>query len=993
MKRLTAVLVPGLVFCGALAHGQQRPPLSAKVSNLPLSFEANVGQAGAQTGSDVHFIARSGANVLHFTPDGVALGQGIRIRFEKSATPTGEERLPGRVNYLIGRDPAKWHTNVPTFAKVRYRNVYPGIDIVYYGNNRQLEYDFIVAPGADPTAIRMHLDGATPLRVASNGDLTAGPITLRKPAVFQEANGTRTSISGDFALAAGGAVEFRVGPYDRTKPLVIDPVLVFSTYLGGSATDVANAMAVDASGNVYLAGGTISPDFPVTSGVFQSKLNSAPGFGAAFVSKLNAAGTALIYSTYVGGTGGESAYGLAVDAAGDAYFVGQTASKDFPATAGAFQTAIIGSRDSFVAKLNPTGTALLYATYLGGTTTTYECCDGASAVAVDAAGNAYVTGDTYATGFPVTPGAPQTKLASGLAENAFVTKLNPTGTALVYSTLLGGSGQGSFSIGPAVFDGDFGTAIAVDAAGNAYVTGVAYSTNFPVTAGAFQSTNKAATTQGVVSSIPGFNAFLTKINPAGTAFVFSTYLGGSGVTFPNGPSGTSMVILGDRANALAVDGAGNIYIAGVAYSADFPTTTGAYQTKLQASQPVAAGNFGLIGSNAFVAKMNAAGNALLFSTFLGGSGTDRANAMAIDAAGNVYLAGSTTSTDFPVMAGALQSVNKAAVTNKASSGFLAELNPAGAALLYSTYFGGSGIATANQSLGDAAYSLALDSSANVYIVGSAYSSDFPTTQGALQTNNAAAAKGGTNAFVAKFNLTAASGGAPSVRPNFGVVDGASYKSTLAAGELATLFGYNLGVTTASASGTPLGTSLGGTQVMIGGIAAPLLYVSPSQINLQVPWEVSGPARPSIVVTTPSGATPAAASPTWSAAAPAIFAANSSGVGQGAVIATTGQIAAPGTPATRGQYVMIFCTGLGAVSNQPATGVAATASMLSNTTLTPTVTIGGVLTTTNFSGLAPGFVGLYQVNALVPTTISAGSAVSVSMSVNGVSSNTVTIAVQ
>jgi hypothetical protein len=333
------------------------------------------------------------------------------------ALPSAEDELPGKINYLIGNDPAQWHTGVPTFSKVRYRNVYWGVDLVYYGNQRQLEYDFLVAPGADPQSIRIEFEGVSQLQVTPDGDLVAttsgGAVKLHKPVVYQEAEGGRKLVAGSFAVDGGRTVGFRLGTYDRRKPLVIDPVLVFSTFLGGSVGDVANAIATDASGNVYVAGGTQSLDFPVTTGALQGAPKGASTAGSAFVSKLNPQGTALIYSTYLGGTGGDAANGLAVDSAGDAYVVGQTGSTDFPVTAGAFQTTTAGGRTSFVAKLNAAGSGLVYATYLGGPgAVSYLSFDAAAAVAIDSAGNAYVAGTTYAPGFPVTPGAVQTKLRS-----------------------------------------------------------------------------------------------------------------------------------------------------------------------------------------------------------------------------------------------------------------------------------------------------------------------------------------------------------------------------------------------------------------------------------------------------------------------------------------------------------------------------------------------------------------------------------------------------
>jgi uncharacterized protein (TIGR03437 family) len=981
-----------VIFC-ALSYGKPSRPLGAGYANLPLSFERNAGQADP----DVLFLARSSAGAIHLTADGIVLqlhGRSrsttvkMALKGSTRALPTGEDELPGTVNYLIGNNPAHWHTGLPTFSKVRYRDVYRGVDLTYYGNQRQLEYDFVVAPAADPQSIRMQFEGLSHLRVIPDGDLVAttsnGAVTLHKPVVYQDAAGARKLVTDSFAITAGRTVGFRLGAYDRQKPLVIDPVLVFSTFLGGSVTDIANAITTDASGNVYVAGGTESPDFPVTTGAIPIT------GGSVFVSKINPQGTALIFSTYVGGTGGDAAYGLAVDSAGEAYIVGKTGSMDFPVTAGALQTTIAGGETSFVAKLNAAGSGLEYATYLGGQSVGYLCCDAAAAVAIDTAGNAYVAGVTYDYSFPVTPGALQTKIGSGLASSAYVAKLNPSGTALVYATYLGGSGQGQFSIGPAVIYGDGATALAVDGAGNAYVAGYAYSLDFPVTPDAFQTTNKAGTTAGPDSSSPGYNAFVSKINPSGSALVFSTYLGGNGVTTPDGVDGSEK-ILGDWANAISVDSAGNIYVAGGAYSADFPVTEGAYQTKLRAAQPV--DNFLQIGSNAFVAKLNPAGTKLVYSTFVGGSGSGHANALAIDGSSNAYIAGTTTSLDFPLTAGAFQPVNKAAITNNAGTGFVTELNASGSALTYSTFLGGSGLVdSVNQPEGDIVYGLALDGAANIYVAGTTSSADFPATQGAFQTRNNAAASGGQNAFVARLNPAASlAGDPPAIRPNLGVVDSASYAPVLVPGGLATIFGYSLANTSAGAASVPLTDSLGGTEVTIGGILAPLLYVSASQVNFQVPWELAGQAQATVVITTPIGnSTPVTVN--LSAVAPAVFTTNGSGSGQGVAITLQGRFAVPATPATRGQYVMIYCTGLGTVANRPATG-AAVSDASATTIQTPIVTIGGAQASTNFAGLAPGYVGVYQVNALVPVTVTPGAAVSLSIGAGGVSSKTVTFAVQ
>jgi hypothetical protein len=640
--------------------------------------------------------------------------------------PVGEEQLPGTVNYFVGNDPARWHTSIRTYAKVRYPGIYPGIDLVYYGNQRQREFDFVVAPHADPNAIRLRFSGPDRLRLAANGDLilstASGSLTFRKPSIYQAVDGRRVPSTGQFALLAKNTVGFRLGSYDRTKALVIDPVLTFSTFLGGSGGDTASAVAVDSSGNVFVAGSTSSTNFPVTPGSFQTVNHAAANQATAFVTKLDPTGTALVYSTYLGGSGGDTATGINVDSAGNLYVTGQTGSTDFPVTPGVFQAtnkgAASGGANAFVTELNPAGRALVYSTYLGGSTG-----DMANAISLDAAGNAYVAGWTRSTDFPVTPGAYQTTnhaAASGSA-NAFVSKLNSAGTALVYSTYLGGSGGNALGI-----RGDVAYAVAVDAAGDAYVGGQAGSADFPATPGASQTTNKAAANQGT-------NAFVSKLNLSGTALIYSTYLGGSD---------------GDTGYAIAVDAAGDAYVAGGAASTDFPVTQGAFQTTNRNT---------LNTTNAFVTKLNATGTALVYSTYLGGSGGsvhfsptlgqaggDQVSGLAIDGSGNVYVTGETASHDFPVTQDAYQSTNNdqtgcAGGCIGGYNAFVTELNSTGAALVYSTYLGGNGINPYDTvgviwfGSGDVASALALDSSGNVYVAGSACSFDFPLTGGAFQT--------------------------------------------------------------------------------------------------------------------------------------------------------------------------------------------------------------------------------------------------------------------
>jgi hypothetical protein len=652
---------------------------------------------------------------------------------------SGAGQLPGNANYFIGSDSAQWHRNVPTYARVKYSGVYPGVDLIYYGNQRQLEYDFALASGANPKSIQFKFPDSKKLLLTADGDLTVsaahGQITLHKPVAYQQRNGLRQSIPSRFTLQADHIVGFSLGSYDRSKPLIIDPVLVYSSYLGGNILDAANAIAVDKSGNAYLAGSTYSFDFPVTKEAFQStNRNTNSDLSVTFVAKLNPSGTALLYSTYLGsgacskiplfenGLPPFPQNGLAVNELGNAYVTGSACSTaGFPVTRGGFQTTNPSGARAFVTKLDATGSELIYSTYLGGSGGT---CTGetGNALALDGSGNAFITGLTGSSDFPVTKGAFQTTNRAAANNNcmtAFVTKLNPTGSALVYSTYLGGSGSEGV--------GDVANAVALDGSGNTYIAGLTYSDDFPVTERAFQRENRAFTTERV-----GSNAFVTKIDAKGTALVYSTYLGGSG-------GGVD-----DAANALAVDDAGSAYVAGSAGSADFPVTAGAFQTKNRAANQ---GQYP--GNNAFVTKLEPNGTALVYSTFLGGSGVgpgtdgaggDAANALAIDSLGDAYVGGITESIDFPVTRGAFETTRRG--SKQGVSGFVTELDPFGAALAYSSYLGGS------TGYEDYVNALAVECPGNVYVAGLADSVDFPITEGAFQGRN----HGNANAFVAKLTL-------------------------------------------------------------------------------------------------------------------------------------------------------------------------------------------------------------------------------------------------
>jgi hypothetical protein len=679
---------------------------------MPISFEANAGQTDAQ----VRYLAHGSGYALFLTSTGAVLrlqksaaappdsklgsssfsvfgspfsvpnsvpstSVALAMNFvgaNPDAAAAGQDQLPGVSNYFIGNDPSRWHTNIPNYARVAYLGVYPGVNLVYYGNQQQLEYDFVVAPGADPGSIRLGFQGANSVSLDGQGNLVLatalGDVLEHAPVVYQDVGGARQPVTGQFVLLGQSEVGFQVGAYDASLPLTIDPVLSYSTYLGGSGADSGQAIAVDGSGNAYVTGYATSTDFPTTF-AYQ---NVNAGGNDVFVAKLNAAGTALLYSTYLGGSATDVGRGIAVDAAGDAYVTGFTFSGDFPVTAGAFQTVAQGN-DGFVTKLNAAGTALLYSTYLGGS-------NGASpaAIAVDGAESAYVAGITASTDFPTTAGALQT--TSGGAGDGFVAKLNAAGSALIYGTYLGGSGT------------DAGAGITVDSAGNAYVTGSTRSTDFPTTAGALQTTFGGGT-----------DGFVAKLNAAGTALIYSTYLGGS---------------QDDRCFAIAVDSGGNAYVTGDTTSSNFPTTAGALQT-----------TFGGV-KDAFVAKLNTTGTALSFSTYLGGNDSDAGVGIAVHGAGNAYVTGVTKSTNFPTTAGAFQTSH--ASDRGLYDAFLAKLNVTGTALLYGTYLGGGD--------NDGTNGIALDGSANVYLTGQTSSINFPSTTGAFQTSNS----GRQNAFVAKF---------------------------------------------------------------------------------------------------------------------------------------------------------------------------------------------------------------------------------------------------
>ncbi|PYQ47853.1 MAG: hypothetical protein DMF78_22675, partial [Acidobacteria bacterium] len=658
------------------------------------------------------------------------------------------DALPSRSNYLIGRDPAKWRTGIPNFEKVAYRDVYPGIDLVYYGRQRQLESDLVVRPGADPARIRLAFDGAESVKPTANGDLIVhlrgGDLRLEKPTVYQGAEGARHEIASRYVVDRRGRVGVRLAPYDRTRPLVIDPVLSFSTFLGGSlGNSTANGIAVDPDGNVYVTGQTDSMDFPTYP--HDRFCDIVPRFGRlycdtnagktdVFVTKLVPVQShfAYAYSTYIGGSEDDFGNAIAVDAGGNAYVTGQTfsttdqASDDFPTTLDAFQRTPLGGScttgppnpqarpcpDAFVLKVDPDGSRLVYSTFLGGEDTgpLGPGLDSGSGIALDAAGEAYVTGQTRSDTFPHTPNAFRTALAPGdcgppsaPCPDAFVTKLDATGSDVIFSTFLGGSRE------------DQANAIAVDVDGWAYVTGQTRSPDFPVCEVFFGIPIDRRCPHTFQTRLGGrSDAFVTKLGPDGR-LGYSTYLGGDGAD--DGGNGIAVRSVTTIVHGFPVTTT-NAYVTGFTASADFPVAN--------AFQAVYGGY-----EDAFVAELDPHGDGLVYSTFLGGSNgfgnppTEAGNAIAVDAAGNAYVTGYTRATTnasapdglpFPTVRPLQASC--AACLDGGTGAFLAKLDPGGA-LRYSTYLGGSGL---NDNISRA---IALDGSGGVWVAGSTESTDFP----------------------------------------------------------------------------------------------------------------------------------------------------------------------------------------------------------------------------------------------------------------------------
>ena len=967
-------LTAGGIFADSPENPANAKPAKAALLAVPLSFEANQGQ----TDSQVKFLSRGDGYALFLTsneavftlrtPAGVKAPPSVfrmeLLGAERNAQISGADQLPGVANYFIGNDPKKWRSGIAVYGKVKYQGIYPGVDAVFYGNQRQLEYDFVVAPGADPRQISLGLTGATPsLDIEGNVllRLADGDLALKKPIVYQNIDGGKKAVDARYTIS-GGKVRFQLGKYDHGQTLVIDPVFTYLTYLGGSGADQiggiqvsagtgspsAQALAIDSAGDVYVTGMTESTDFPVAN-AYQG--SSTTNLWTAFVSALNPSGTALLYSTYLGGS--VSAFGNSVvwDTHDNAlYVVGTTNSSDFPITAGAYQTILgpnevgvnevsDGQFNAFVAKFSPSG-KLTNSTFLGGNYPT-----NGFGIATDAQGRAYVVGFTqyncilpdsasYSC-FPTTPGAvipasqtpPQNVSQNG---NGFVSVFDPNLSTLLYSTLLGdpNGAVGNTSVA-------FG--VAVDPSGNFYVVGVTGSPSLPTTAGAFQpklGTNNA-------TPLVGFAAKFGPVNASGASLNYLTYLESTGVSF------------GDLPGGVVADSQGNAYIGGYtnADSGTFPLTPGAYQSTCN-------GN-----GCAFVTKLNPQGTGLVWSTFV--EIADYFGAIQLDAQGNVYVTGHNN--------GSFQGVN-ALQPGLVSGGFVSKLDPTGSTLLFSSLVGAAGVGVnGNSSLSG----LAVDAQGNIYAAGSMIGATLPTTPGVVQPSY----HGGSGAYgdglIAKISLSSVTP-QPSIIAG-GVVPVSSSSTTIQPGEWVSIYGTNLaGATTIWNGDFP--TLLGGASVLINGKSAYLSFVSPTQINLQAPDDTTIGVVP-VVVTTAGGS--AVSSVTLAKLAPSFLlldtihvtgiilrsdGSGAYGAGTYDLIGPTGtSLGFPTVAAKAGDSVELFGVGFGPTSpvvpaGQAFSGAAATTNPV-------TLLINNVSVTPEFAGLSEA--GVIQINLSVPAGLGTG----------------------
>ncbi len=706
--------------------------LAADYGRLPLTFEANRGQASDR----VRYLSRAAGQLLLLENDGAVLRLAIgssgskqtvsahddlQIRFD-GANPNAEivplEEQTGKSNYLIGNDPRKWRTNVENYSRIRYNSLYPGVDLIFYGNPSRLEHDFIVAPGANYRRIALQLNGSREVRLAPDGSvivaLANGSLKFSAPKIYQMRGGEKVDVKGGYKLHRN-LLAFKVGAHDASLPLIIDPVLSYSTYLAGTQGEFPAGIALDSAGNAYVTGLTFSSDFPTTNS-YQPACDQCVNGPDVFITKLNPTGTALVYSTYLGGSGYDQPYSIAVDGSGHAIVGGRTGSTDFPLH-NPTQTTPNVQYQGFVASLSKDGTSLNFSTYLGGS-------EGAliSSVVTDSQENVYVLGSTSSPDFPTKPTTNVIGVPPGYGENdLFVAKFAWSG-ALEFGTTIGANPQQLPQPFGSLFSPVSGALIAVDASHDVYISG-GTGPGFLVTPGAFQTTYTGPDPDCGSCTM----GFIAELKPDGSAFVFASYLGGSS---------------GDQVTGLALDASRNIYVTGNTASPDFPVTTGAFQASFpgtQAGMP-----------ETFVTKMNSTGSALVYSSFLGGPNSYNqtyASGIAVDSAGEAVVTGLTSSPTFPLV-NPLQTALPAGATFNPTATYLTKFNAAGSSVVFSTLFSGS---TGSNAAGVA---LSATNPNDVYITGTSFDTNLPTTPGAFQPSVAAPPPSTEpeHVYVAKFDL-------------------------------------------------------------------------------------------------------------------------------------------------------------------------------------------------------------------------------------------------
>jgi uncharacterized protein (TIGR03437 family) len=967
MKTLGCFAVSFVLFAGSAGAANRAEYLN----RLPLRFEEN---RGRDQHADARYIARAQNFSLSLTSSGNWLDWRDATGTKTASVHTqlvganpatrleSADRLPGVANYFLGSKSA-WQADVTAFGRIRYSGVYAGIDLVFHGEEHRLEYDFVVAPHADPQAIQLELSGQKALHIDDNGALVveteAGEIRWKKPELYQDVNGAHRSIDGHFRLANSNTVMFEVAAYDSSRTLIIDPTLRYATYVGATGNDGGRGIGIDSAGNVYIAGNTTSATLPTVSAVQPNYGGMSANFmnGDAFVAKFSPAG-ALLYLTYLGGSGDDAATAIAVDTSGNAYVVGLTTSTNFPLSSplqanfgGMGGKGFVRTGDAFVAKLNPTGNKLLYSTYLGGSQD-----DAALAVAIDAQGDAFVAGVTISMNFPVTPNAYQGFYRGGLGEpisvfgypmwdpgDVFIAELNPSGSQLIFATYYGGTSD------------DAAFSIALDASNNIYIGGCTISPDLPTTAGALQRSFGGSEVQN--KNLLLGDGFVAKFNPTGTALMYSTYFGSSG---------------DDCISSIAVDTKGDVFMTGATTSQFLKTTTGAFQS-VYSGYTIKPKLIAHLFGDAFVGELNPAGSALIYLTYLGGSNNDGGMAIAVDSGGNAYVTGFTDSTNFPVAGAALQTKfggdGKFDSRTQYGDAFLCVVNPTGTALLYSSFFGGN--------FDDIGAGLILDGSGGVYITGGTASTTLATTAGAAQAKYGGL--GNTSSWVHGDAFYASFSGFSLTGPSITKVANAEGEGlTLAANTWVEVKGTGLSATTRTWQdpdfvGNKLPTSLDGVGVTMNGENAYVYYISGTQINVLTPSDLApGPVQ--VVVNNATGSSAAYASQAL-ALSPSFFIFGSGPYVAATHVTNTGCEASglvncyvgptslyPGasTPARGGENIVLYANGFGAVVPPVIPGSLTQAGSLPTK---PQISIANNPATVTFAGLISP--GLYQFNIVIP----------------------------